>query len=49
MGVNSLTESRTQSDKCRELARELEADQDEARKGDLMKEVVKGDSEPDEK
>jgi len=42
MGVNSLTESKTLSDKFRELARELEADQDEARRGERIEKLARG-------
>lgn len=43
-----MTEKKTQSDKFKELARELEADEDEARWDERLKKVAKAKPEKPE-
>lgn len=43
-----MTDKQTQSDKFRELARELECEEDEARWDELLKKVAKGKPEKPE-
>lgn len=42
-----MTESKSQSDKFKELARELDADEDEKRWDERLKKVVKPKPEPE--
>jgi hypothetical protein len=44
-GVNFLPDSKPQSEKFKELARELRADEDEARWDERLKKVAKGKSD----
>lgn len=46
-GVNFLPDSKPQSEKFKELARELGADEDEARWDERLKKVAKGKPEPE--
>jgi hypothetical protein len=48
MGNDPVTEKpKTQSEKFKELARELEVDEDEARWDERLKKVAKGKPKPD--
>ena len=47
MGNSPVTEKKTQSDKFKERARDLECDEDETRWDDRLKKVAKGKPEPE--
>lgn len=46
-GVNFLPDSKPQSEKFKDLARELGADEDEARWDERLRKVAKGKIEPE--
>jgi hypothetical protein len=48
MGLIQMTEGKSQSDKFKEAARELEADEDEAHWDERLKKVAKGKPEKPE-